>query len=219
MEWLSSTSDIVLLVGALTLAITNIYRFFANGKRGIDKKVKQTREQQEQAEEIRIRNVIAKVQEEQKCANEQAIRDVIAKVQDEQSDANHDIMVAVMKEELPDALKEHDIKLRDKYRNDRNAFLHDITDEVMDNIQGRLEAVEAHEVRMTIFTEVLKELLRERIMAIYGRNRTARRLEEHEKIELERSYKSYKSINGNSYIDEYYKRMQTWEVVPDDYQP
>jgi hypothetical protein len=80
-----------------------------------------------------------------------------------------------------------------------------------------LETVETHETRMTVFTEVLKELLRERIMAIYGRNRTIRRLEEHEKIELERSYSSYKSINGNSYIDDYYKRMLTWEVVPDDY--
>ena len=218
MEWLSSAGDIVILVGAMAVGITNIYRFFANGRRGIAKKVKHTREQQEQAEEIRIRNVIAKVQEEQKCANKQMVRDIIAEVQDEQSDANHDIIVAVMKEELPDALKKHDIDLRDKYRKDREAFLHDIKDEVIDNIQDSLETVEAHETRMTVFTEVLKELLRERIMAIYGRNRTARRLEEHEKIELERSYKSYKSINGNSYIDEYYKRMQTWEVVPDDYQ-
>jgi hypothetical protein len=63
---------------------------------------------------------------------------------------------------------------------------------------------------------VLKELLRERIMLIYGRNKSRRQLEEHEKIELDRAYKQYKSILGNSYIDDYYARMKTWEVIPDD---
>lgn len=217
MEWLSSAGDIIILVAAVLVAITNIYKFFANGKRGISKKVKQTREQQEQAEELRVRGIIAKVQEEQKESEEQKIRDTIAKVQEEQSDANHEIMLQVMQQALPGALKQHDINLRDKYKCDREKYLHDITDEVISNIQNSLDTVETHETRMTVFTEVLKELLRERIMAIYGRNRTLRRLEEHEKIELERSYKSYKSINGNSYIDEYYKRMLTWEVVPDDY--
>jgi hypothetical protein len=40
MEWLSSAVDIIILVAALLVAITNIYRFFANGGRGIQKKVK-----------------------------------------------------------------------------------------------------------------------------------------------------------------------------------
>ena len=83
-------------------------------------------------------------------------------------------------------------------------------------MQDKLDAVDTHETRMSIFTEVLKELLRERIMVIYGRNRTRRQLEEHEKVELDRAYPLYKSLNGNSYIDDYYARMQTWKVIPDD---
>jgi hypothetical protein len=157
------------------------------------------------------------VQQENRCKEERRIRDVIATVQEEQSDVHHDLILEVMKEALPKALDDHYKRIREKFKGDREQYLHDITDEVIQNIQNSLETVEAHETRMTVFTEVLKELLRERIMAIYGRNRTIRRLEEHEKIELERSYSSYKSINGNSYIDEYYKRMLTWEVVPDDY--
>jgi hypothetical protein len=53
-------------------------------------------------------------------------------------------------------------------------------------------------------------------MLIYGRNRTRRELEEHEKIELDRAYPLYKSLNGNSYIDDYFARMSTWKVIPDD---
>ena len=72
--------------------------------------------------------------------------------------------------------------------------------------------------RSTVFTEVLKELLRERIMAIYRRNRQLRQLEEHERLELLQAYNAYKSIKGNSYIDGYYKMMKEWEVVPDEHQ-
>ena len=99
---------------------------------------------------------------------------------------------------------------------DRQRYLCEIKNEVVDTIQEQLDAVNTHETRMDIFSEILKELLRERIMLIYGRNRTRRELEEHEKIELERAYPLYKSLNGNSYIDDYFARMNTWKVIPDD---
>jgi hypothetical protein len=70
---------------------------------------------------------------------------------------------------------------------------------------------------MTVFTEVLKELLRERIMEIYRRNKHLRQLEEHERFELKQAYASYKSINGNSYIDGYYHTMEEWETLPDEH--
>jgi hypothetical protein len=35
---------------------------------------------------------------------------------------------------------------------------------------------------------------------------------------LDKAYQEYKLIGGNSYIDEYYDRMMTWEIVPDDYE-
>ena len=217
MEWLSSSVDIIILVAAVLVAITNIYKFFSNSNKGIRNKVKENREESERAEEARVRAIITKVQEEQKCATEQKVRDIVSTIQEEQSDANHDMILGVMNEALPGALAQHDIKLRDKYKGDRERYLHDITDEVISNMQDSLRTVETHETRMTVFSEVLKELLRERIMAVYRRNKAKRTLEEHEKIELDRSYSSYKSINGNSYIDDYYKRMLTWAIIPDDY--
>jgi hypothetical protein len=92
----------------------------------------------------------------------------------------------------------------------------EIKDEVVHVVQDRLDAVDTHEARMVVFSEVLKELLRERIMLIYGRNKASRQLEEHEKIELDRAYCLYKKMNGNSYIDEYFARMKVWKIVPDE---
>jgi sugar-specific transcriptional regulator TrmB len=117
---------------------------------------------------------------------------------------------------LPDRLVEHDHETRKKYLKDRENYLREITNEVVDKMQNQLDAVDTHEQRMVMFSEVLQELLRERIMAIYGRNRVRRQLEEHEKIELDRAYGSYKAMGGNSYIDDYYSRMGTWRVIPDD---
>ena len=195
---LETIASVVILIGAVCVAVTNIWKFFVSGKKGIQEHVEQVQETHRTEEETRV-------------------RDIIAQVQEEQSEQVHNMVLGIMKEALPCALTEHYKKIRDQFKGDREQYLHDITDEVTNNLQDSLEAVQAHETRMIVFTEVLKELLRERIMAIYRRNKAKRELEEHEKIELDRSYASYKSIKGNSYIDDYYKRMQTWTVVPDNY--
>jgi hypothetical protein len=80
----------------------------------------------------------------------------------------------------------------------------------------KITTVDEHDEQMVVFTEVLKELLRERIMEIYRRNKHLRQLEEHERFELKQAYASYKSIKGNSYIDGYYATMKEWETVPDE---
>lgn len=217
MEFLASAVDIIILIGALVLAITNIYKFFANGRKGIKDKIQESRTEQEQAEEERTRATIAKVAEENKEAEEKKIREIIKKVEKENAEQRKQEVLDTLEEKAPDYLDAHYKRIREKFRGDRQKYLEDITTEVIDNIHDSLETVETHETRMVIFTEVLKELLRERIMAIYDRNRTRRQLEEHEKIQLDRSYEQYKTIKGNSYIDEYYQRMLTWKVIADDY--
>lgn len=175
---LSTIVDIIILIGALVLAIERIASFFKKTGKGI----KQT------AEDIK----------------------------EKQEKELNDKIDARLKEVLPGILEKHDLETRQKYLNDRTRYLTEIKDEVVRVMQQKLDAVDLHDSQMEVFTEVLKELLRERIMAIYSRNRCRRKLEEHEKIELDRSYDSYKSINGNSYIDEFYARMSAWEVIPDD---
>ena len=138
-------------------------------------------------------------------------------IKDRQEKELNEKIDARLEEILPAILEKHDLETRKKYLNDRTRYLAEIKDEVVRVMREKLDAVDVHDTQMEVFTEVLKELLRERIMAIYSRNRCRRRLEEHEKIELDRSYASYKSINGNSYIDEFYARMSAWEVIPDDF--
>jgi hypothetical protein len=84
-------------------------------------------------------------------------------------------------------------------------------------MKDRIDAVDEHGDQMNVFSEVMKELLRERIMEIYRRNKKEGQLETHERYELKQAYASYKSIGGNSYIDEYYETMDQWTVVPDNH--
>lgn len=170
--------DVIILIAAVLVAITNIWKFFSGAGRGVRQRVEQVRED-----------------------NERELN--------EQIDAR-------LRAVLPDILKEHDLETRQKYLSDRQRYLCEIKDEVVAVMKEKLNTVELHENQMGVFNEILKELLRERIMLIYGRNKTRRQLEEHEKVEIDRAYPLYKAVGGNSYIDDYYQRMQTWETIPDD---
>lgn len=130
----------------------------------------------------------------EKATEEQHIRDVVALIQEEQADAKKQIILDIMKEALPGMLVEHDAALKAKM---------DIIDGIRDDVAALAESA--------------KDVLREKIMAIYHKNKKSRQLEEHEKEALVQYYKDYKAIKGNSYIDKYYGRMKNWEVIPDDY--
>ena len=60
-----------------------------------------------------------------------------------------------------------------------------------------------------------KDMLRKMIMEIYHGYEDVRAFPESIKEQLVELYKDYKSLNGNSYIDKYYARMEKWEVIPD----
>ena len=59
--------------------------------------------------------------------------------------------------------------------------------------------------------------LREKIMGIYQKNKANKTLKIYEKEALDQYYKDYKKENGNSYIDRYYNRMCTWEIINSQY--
>lgn len=77
----------------------------------------------------------------------------------------------------------------------------------------KLELVDAHDKQLASILDVQRELLRQRIMEIYSRNRSRKALEYHEREELEKAYKIYKEVDGNSYIDKYYIRMEKWDTI------
>lgn len=176
---LGEICDIIILVAAVLVAITNIYKFFANGGKGIKKKV-----------------------------------DAINDEKDKELNAKIDARLQVV---MPDILLKHDLETRDKYKADRERYLQEIKTEVVKEISYQLNSIDKIQVDLEALVEGSKDVLREKIMALYHKNKRARQFEEHEWEALQQYYKDYKAIGGNSYIDKYYARMKSWTVIPDDY--
>lgn len=201
MEFLGTFVDVIILIAAFLVAITNIYKFFSNSKKGIKKQVDKAREEQEkefnEAVDARVKLVVKPMLEQQAATLTASFETLLDK-------------------HLPNRLNLHDQETRQKYLADRHRYLCEIKDEVVEAMKDKIQAVETHEGQMNVFTIVLQELLRERIMEIYRRNKHNRQLEEHERFELNKAYTSYKSIDGNSYIDDYFNRMKEWATVPDE---
>ena len=119
----------------------------------------------------------------------------------------------VLDEKLPTILYNHDLEVREKYKNDRQAYLEDIKDEVLkeigDDIRSNTETVEALVISS-------RDVLREKIMAIYHKNKYNRTITEYEREALNQYFVDYKALKGNSYIDKRYNRMEKWRVIYDD---
>lgn len=194
--------DIIILVGAVVAAIAGIWKFILNSGKGIKKTVDKVAEEREA--EL-ISKIDKRIEEKVQPMLEQTARTLTASFE------------GLLDKHLPKRLDDHDAETRKKYLADRQKYLCEIKDEVVLILKDRIDAVDEHGDQMKVFSEVMKELLRERIMEIYRRNRTERQLEDHERYELRQAYSSYKSIGGNSYIDGYYETMDSWETVPDEH--
>lgn len=120
---------------------------------------------------------------------------------------------AVLEEVLPKTLQDHDLKTRDKYKSDRQNYLNEIKAEVIkeigDDIKSNTETIDALVISA-------KDVLREKIMAIYHKNKYNRSMTEYEREALNQYYIDYKALKGNSYIDKRYNRMDKWRVIFDD---
>ena len=120
---------------------------------------------------------------------------------------------AVLDEKLPTILYNHDLKTREKYKGDRQNYLNEIKAEVLaeigDEINTNTKTIEALVISA-------KDVLREKIMAIYHKNKYNRTLTEYEREALNQYYIDYKALHGNSYIDKRYNRMDKWRVIYDD---
>ena len=126
-------------------------------------------------------------------------------------------VIAILTKILPNMFLEHDLETRNKYLSDRQAYLQDIKSEVLKSIQGELGQVAQLTKQYEALVISAKDVLREKIMAIYHKNKRDRVLTVSEKEALDQYYIDYKAMKGNSYIDKYYKRMKTWKIDEDDY--
>lgn len=119
---------------------------------------------------------------------------------------------------MPDILYQHDLETRDRYKNDRQRYLNEIKTEVSNDMQGEFTAIEELKDYVNQLALGAKDVLREKIMAIYHKNKSERAMSENEREALDVYYADYKAIGGNSYIDKYYRRMKRWRVDYEDYE-
>jgi regulator of replication initiation timing len=127
-------------------------------------------------------------------------------------------VVAILEEVLPDILYKHDLETRDRYKADREKYLQEIKQEVVNQIDSQLRQVNVLTTQYEALAISAKDVLREKIVAMYENNKDRRKLKFFEKEALTQYYKDYKKMGGNSYIERIYGRMVTWSVEEDDYE-
>lgn len=139
------------------------------------------------------------------------------KIQQQQEEAARKRINEELKKELPAILLAHDLETKEKYKADRDRYLHEIKEEVIDCIEDDLNAIPQLQKDVSIMADSARDVLREKIMVIYHKGKRTKSMPLHCREALKQYYKDYKAMNGNSYIDKYYARMETWITLDDDY--
>lgn len=92
--------------------------------------------------------------------------------------------------------------------------------EIMDEHNAELvhltEQMTAANQLSTILVTTTKDLLRKSILRLYNDHKQERQLTETERELLDDLFRDYKAENGNSYIEKIYRRMEKWDVIPDE---
>lgn len=125
-----------------------------------------------------------------------------------------------LEEKMPNILLNHDLEVRQKYLADREQYLTEIKEEVLNDTKETLEGILKLNLEQSKNIEILyktsKDVLRQRIMTIYHEYKKEKSFPIHAKEALVELYKDYKAEDGNSYIDKYYSRMSTWDTYDDE---
>ena len=210
-EWLSNASAIlsfIVLLGATVTAIcTIINKVFKPFHKRHEKKRQEAKDREIAEEKERIAEQLNLV-----------LPGILKKHDEENRESYDDYKTRYINEELPQILHAHDLEIRDRDRADREQYLQDIKAEVLTSMQSKLDIVDLLQVDMGIMIKSGKDVLREKIMMLYHKNKKNKTLQQHEREALNEWYKDYKAMNGNSYIDKYYCRMEPWKVIDDDYE-
>ena len=96
-----------------------------------------------------------------------------------------DRVEAILEEKMPKILYEHDLETRDKYKNDRQRYLNEIKEEVSSDMHGEFSALEELKDYVNQLALSAKDVLREKIMAIYHKNVEHRSMTENEREALD----------------------------------
>ena len=171
--------NIIIFLSAVSIAATNLYKFFAKPTSFLKKK-------SFEAEKRRVEEIV-------------------------------DLK---LKEKMPNIIRNHELASREQFLDDRQNCLKKIKEEVESDISEIIQ--EIHSIvsdqndKIEILADSSRDVLREKIMAIYHQYKKQKSLPIHAREAVDQYYKDYKKQNGNSYIDKYYARIKTWDTYDDE---
>ena len=135
------------------------------------------------------------------------------KIKEKSEEAEKVRIKKVLDEELPKRIESLKQETTDLHNNHQVSCSENIKKEILkeveDDISRNTNTIEALVISA-------RDVLREKIMAIYHRNKSSRSMTEFEREALIQYYKDYKALKGNSYIDGRYQRMEKWETIYED---
>lgn len=127
-------------------------------------------------------------------------------------------VATIINKVMPELFLTHDLQTKTTYLADRQRYLEEIKNAVIQQIGTQLSNVDILANQYKSLEISSKDVLREKIVCLYENNKDCRKLRHFERRALDQYYKDYKDMGGNSYIDIIYDRMKVWEVEPDDYE-
>lgn len=126
----------------------------------------------------------------------------------------------LLDQKIPTYFLEHDLETRERYKQDREAYLNEIVRTVEKHFDEVIKKISANDTtqneRIDDLTTSMRDLLRLQISNLYYAKKDIKQLTMYEKEMLDLCYKQYIHFNGNSDIPRKYSRMSNWEIVDDD---
>ena len=91
-----------------------------------------------------------------------------------------EVVNEVLKEKLPQEFNTHDLETREKYLADRLNYLNEIKEEVLLDVEKELDLVISLNKQYNILAIGIKDVLREKIMAIYFKGVKTKEISQHD---------------------------------------
>ena len=147
-----------------------------------------------------------------------------SKIKKKQEEKERERTKQFLNEIMPEYFKQYDEEFKKLILQNENIYINKIKGKVVEELREELKEIkninkkqnkqldELNE-KLVLINNSSKDVMRQKIMAIYHNNKKQKTLSIYDKEALDELYKDYKSQLGNSYIDKYYNRMKNWHII------
>ena len=147
-----------------------------------------------------------------------------SKIKKKQEEKERERTKQFLNEIMPEYFKQYDKEFKKLILQNENIYINKIKGKVVEELREELKEIkninkkqnkqldELNE-KLVLINNSSKDVMRQKIMAIYHNNKKQKTLSIYDKEALDELYKDYKSQLGNSYIDKYYNRMKNWNII------